>query len=62
MTKTVYQALPNYTPDGAIERLRHERDALIRLCDAQRRKIERQATELRRLRTRLRELSNEPGK
>lgn len=39
--------------DNDARRLRAERDALMRLCDDQRRKIERQAAELTRLRARI---------
>ncbi len=42
--------------DGAIDRLRQERGDLLRLCEAQRRKLERQKREIDRLRARLKEL------
>jgi len=55
MTKTVCEL----TPNAAIDRLRQERDDLIRLCEAQRRKLERQKREIDRLRARLKEPANE---
>lgn len=45
--------------DNDPRRLRAERDALLKLCDAQRRKIERQAAELKRLRARLGKMTDE---
>lgn len=41
-----------HTPDN-IRRLSADRDALMRLCDAQRQKIAKQANEIERLRTRV---------
>ena len=39
--------------DDDVRRVRAERDALMRLCDEQRHKIDRQAAELKRLRARV---------
>lgn len=39
--------------DDDIRRLKSDRAALLELCDAQRRKIEKQADEIARLRTRI---------
>ncbi len=45
--------------DDDPRRLKRERDALLKLCNAQRRKIERQAAEIQRLRARLKETADE---
>lgn len=39
--------------DDNVRQVRAERDALMRLCDEQRHKIDRQAAELKRLRARI---------